>query len=237
MKIKSMFLLTVVVIFSVSLLFIGKWAETMHLFDSLPSLINKNIVYQSTTLALALILLIALRVTHKTTFTEHFKKGNISAPILPELWIGIRPKSNENWKNFGRNLAVIITMVTAIIIFFQVIKQGEIHWMNWVRYLPFVLFFAVVNSFVEEIITRLSVVVSLKNSTPHKIIPIVSAILFGTIHFWGTPGGFFGVLFAGFLGWFLAKSIIETKGIYWAWLIHFLQDVVIFSAMVLMLNH
>jgi uncharacterized protein len=34
---------------------------------------------------------------------------------------------------------------------------------------------------------------------------------------------------AGFLGWLLAKSIVETRGIFWAWFIHFLQDVIIFT--------
>lgn len=38
---------------------------------------------------------------------------------------------------------------------------------------------------------------------------------------------------AGLLGWLLAKSVLETNGIFWVWGIHFLQDVVIFSAFVL----
>jgi hypothetical protein len=31
----------------------------------------------------------------------------------------------------------------------------------------------------------------------------------------------------------LAKSVVETNGIFWAWFIHFLQDIVIFSAFVM----
>ena len=236
MKTRNTILLSLIVLFSISLLIIGKWAASIQLFNSLPLLINRNIVYQAVTLVLALILLIILRFFRKLEFDEHFRKGNISDPIKPETWIGIKPKSSENWLHYGRNLAIIITFVTAVIIYFQVIKQGEILWLNWLKYLPFILIFAVINSFVEEIITRFGVVVSLKGVLSDKIIPIVSAVIFGTIHFWGTPGGVFGVLFAGFLGWFLAESIIETKGIYWAWLIHFLQDVVIFSAMLLILN-
>ncbi|MFT6001338.1 MAG: hypothetical protein ACI95T_000082 [Flavobacteriales bacterium] len=38
-------------------------------------------------------------------------------------------------------------------------------------------------------------------------------------------------MLAVFFGWLLAKSIIETEGVFWAWLIHFLQDVIIFSAL------
>ena len=236
MKKKKPILFFVVVLFSVSLLFIGQWSETVRLFDSLPPLINKNMVYQTATLALTLILLFIFSLTSKKEFTEHFRKGNISAPIQPERWIGIKPGINESWKHVGRNFAVIITAVTAIIIFFQVIRQEEIHWINGLKYLSFIFFFAVINSFTEEMITRLGVVISLKNIVSDKIIPFISAALFGIIHYWGTPGGVFGVLFAGFLGWFLAKSIIETKGVYWAWLIHFLQDIVIFSAMILVLQ-
>jgi hypothetical protein len=38
-----------------------------------------------------------------------------------------------------------------------------------------------------------------------------------------------GVLLASFLGWILAKSMLETRGMFWAWFIHFWQDVWIFS--------
>lgn len=74
------------------------------------------------------------RLTSKKEFTEHFRKGNISAPIQPERWIGIKPGVNESWEHFGLNFAVIITAVTAIIIFFQVIRQEELHWINGLKY-------------------------------------------------------------------------------------------------------
>jgi len=40
---------------------------------------------------------------------------------------------------------------------------------------------------------------------------------------------------AGFLGWLLARSVVDTRGMFWAWFLHFLQDVVIFTAGVLSL--
>ena len=49
-------------------------------------------------------------------------------------------------------------------------------------------------------------------------------------HYFGTPSGIFGVVMSGLMGWLLAKSVIETRGLAWALLIHFLQDVVIFGA-------
>jgi len=39
---------------------------------------------------------------------------------------------------------------------------------------------------------------------------------------------------AGFLGWLLALSLIETQGLLIAWAIHFAQDVVIITSMILM---
>jgi hypothetical protein len=61
-------------------------------------------------------------------------------------------------------------------------------------------------------------------------IAIVSGALFGSAHYLGTPGGPSGCLLAGFLGWLLAKSVLETQGIGWAWFIHFVLDVIIFVA-------
>lgn len=233
MKPKSYILFLLVIAVSASLLFIGKWSEAVFLLNSLPAIINKNLIYQPITLLLTFLLLIIFRYSRKEVFTAHFRKGEISATILPETWIGIKPKETENWKHIGRNFTIIITAVTAVVVFFQVINQESINWNNWLRYLHFILLFSLINSFVEEMITRLGVVISLKDIISDKKIPIVSAAIFGIVHYWGTPGGIVGILFAGFLGWFLTKSIIETRGIYWAWLIHFLQDVVIFSAMLL----
>jgi hypothetical protein len=60
--------------------------------------------------------------------------------------------------------------------------------------------------------------------------------LFGIPHFFGMPSGIIGVLMAGLLGFVLAKSMYETNGIFWAWLIHFVQDILIIGTMFLMSN-
>jgi len=43
------------------------------------------------------------------------------------------------------------------------------------------------------------------------------------------PYGLIGVMLAAFLGWILACSMQETRGMFWAWFVHFWQDVLIFS--------
>jgi membrane protease YdiL (CAAX protease family) len=58
---------------------------------------------------------------------------------------------------------------------------------------------------------------------------LATGLLFGLAHYYGNPPGASGVLLATFLGVFIAKSMIETGGSKWAWIIHWLQDMVIFS--------
>ena len=118
---------------------------------------------------------------------------------------------------------------SAATIYLQLIHGKEIDYSNILPILMFSLLFSLTNSFIEESVTRIGVVVTLKGIVKDKTIPLISALIFGVVHYWGNPGGIPGLLAAGFLGWFLAKSIVETKGIYWAWLIHFVQDVIIFT--------
>ena len=197
----------------------------------MPKKINSQILYQSISVFGTIIFLFILRYTKKNTFKEYFQKGNVSAEILPEPRIGIKPKRKENWFHLGINFSVIISGVTAIVIYFQLIKGAGIAIGDILNILPYSIVFALSNSFVEESITRLGVVVIFKNILKDRTIPLVSAIIFGTVHYWGNPGGLLGLIVAGFLGWFLTKSILETKGIFWAWFIHFLQDVIILSAL------
>ncbi len=233
-KLKSIGLISLIIALTITLVFVSSWASGIVIFNDLSKAINKQILYQSTTLLGTIIFLLLLWLTKRTTFEEYFRKGNISAEIHPEPLIGIKPKSNENWLHLGLNFSIIISGVTTLIIYFQLIKGIEISLGSLLNILPFSILFALSNSFVEESITRLGVIVVFKGLIKERKIPFVSALIFGTVHYWGNPGGFLGVLVAGFLGWFLTKSILETKGFFWAWLIHFLQDVIIFSALLLM---
>ena len=230
-KLKSIALLSLIILLPISLVFVSSWTNGIVIFDDLSKAINKQILYQSGTLLGTIIFLFVLWLTKRTTFQEYFRKGNISAEIHPEPLIGIKPKANENWLHLGLNFLIIISSVTALVIYFQLIKGSEISLGNLLNILPFSILFALSNSFVEESITRLGVIVVFKDLLKERTIPFVSALIFGTVHYWGNPGGLLGVVVAGFLGWFLTKSILETKGIFWAWLIHFLQDVIIISAL------
>lgn len=188
-------------------------------------------VYQPITLLIAIGFLLALRVVRPSVFKTYFRKGNIAAPFKPVPILTIHPKPSLSWRQEGRDLTIAISVVTTIIIYLQVIHDNGMNYASVWQILPFSIVLAFINSFVEEGITRLGVIVALKDAFSEKVIQIISSVVFGIAHFWGSPGGIAGALAAGFLGWILAKSILETKGIFWAWLIHFLQDIIILTAL------
>jgi hypothetical protein len=100
-------------------------------------------------------------------------------------------------------------------------------------FLPAVLLFAAMNAFNEEMTYRASLLASLEGAVGPQHALWLAAAFFGIGHYYGVPYGVIGVILAGFLGWLLGKAMLETRGFFWAWFIHFLQDVLIFSFMVL----
>jgi membrane protease YdiL (CAAX protease family) len=95
-------------------------------------------------------------------------------------------------------------------------------------YLPIVLLGAVLNAFNEEVTYRSTLLASLEPVIGPRSALWISAVFFGSAHYYGVPYGVIGVLMATFLGWILGKAMLETRGFFWAWFIHFLQDLVIF---------
>ena len=61
----------------------------------------------------------------------------------------------------------------------------------------------------------------------------MTADYFGVGHFYGVPYGVTGVIMAFIPGWLMGKSMLETRGFLWPWIIHFCMDIVIFSAIAL----
>ena len=100
---------------------------------------------------------------------------------------------------------------------------------------PAAVLFAAVNAFTEEAYFRASIL-----STLHEVIGktntlLIAAVFFGLSHWLsGSPSGLLGFLMTGFLAWLMGRSMLETKGILWPWLIHFAPDVVIFLSYALL---
>ncbi len=227
--IKNYWLFIQVVLATIALPTIFYSIQDITILDNYPQLVNRHILYQFVALILAIVMLSVYRSSRNAVFIQYFRKGNSEQEILPEPYVGIRPKAQEKWSRAGLEWAVIFSIITAVTIYFQLDSDSTPRIDALVKVFPFVLVLAFINSFVEEVISRLGVVIALKGVFEDRTIAILSGILFGAVHYFGNPGGFLGMLLAGFLGWFLAKSILETKGLFWAWFIHFLLDVIIMS--------
>lgn len=137
---------------------------------------------------------------------------------------------DETWSAYGPAVAIGFTMGTGMLMSFSVFREhGEINNKFW-QLLPLVLLFAATNAWSEEIFSRFVIVAGLSGKLGGSTICLISAIIFGAGHIFGTPSGLFGMLASGTLGWLLAKSVVDTQAMTWALLIHFLQDVMIFGA-------
>lgn len=191
--------------------------------------INVHSRYQLLLLGVAFLLLAVLAAFDSTNFSTFVTAGDISASVQDVTWLGIR---GESWGSLGVSLSFSITLATSVFVFLQ-FRKSVVGIRHLVPYLPWVLLFAFTNSFAEEVIYRLGVIVPLFGYMDSEYILLISAIAFGLPHLRGMPNGWVGAIMAGILGWLLAKSVVETNGIFWAWFIHFLQDTVIFSAFVL----
>lgn len=135
-----------------------------------------------------------------------------------------------SWNSYGSIVLIGFTLGTALLMSLGVVSQhGSIN-KYFFSLLPLVLLFSATNAWSEEIFSRFVIVAGLYGKIKPVTICWISGILFGMPHFFGTPSGLFGVIMSGLLGWLLARSLIETKSMGWALLIHFLQDVVIFGA-------
>ncbi len=98
---------------------------------------------------------------------------------------------------------------------------------------PLILAGAAINTLSEEFLFRQVLLA--------RLIPLIGAaqavwltsLRFGFGHWFGNPSGPEGVLLAVVFGWFAAQSMVDTCGSGWAWLVHLVNDVVIFSLIAL----
>lgn len=100
--------------------------------------------------------------------------------------------------------------------------------------LPLIVVLALANSFAEGVAYRNAVLGPLAGELPKGALVLASAVFFGAAHVDGVPSGPIGAVMSGVLGWFLARAMLETRGLLAPWIVHFLQDVVIFSTIVLL---
>ena len=191
--------------------------------------IGYQLCYQPMLVAVALMVLIALYLFYPETVVHFWRLGNIERPLAPVAWLGIT--GEEGWLH----ITLIVTAATVTFVWWQG-RQSGVKWRHLWGYAPWIAIFSLTNAFSEEVIFRLGVIVPLFSHTESETIMLFSAVAFGIVHYRGIPNGVTGVVMAGVLGWLLTKSILETEGLFWAFGIHFVQDLVVISAWILFQN-
>jgi membrane protease YdiL (CAAX protease family) len=168
----------------------------------------------------------ALWIVKKKRSEFFLVKGQVDAPVEAVRWLGI--KSGESWRKFGWIFAIIAAIIVAVPTILALRPSSEIL-LKCVPLIPFVLIFAAINAFNEEIYFRASLLSTLPQVIGKNHALMISVAFFGLAHYLnGSPPGVTGLLMTGFLAFLLGKSMLETKGLFWAWVIHFLPDVMIF---------
>ncbi len=169
-----------------------------------------------------IVLLLAMGLRRSDFF---LRKGDIRAPVEPSRLLGM--KKPEPWTRIGSIFAIIFTVFTLV---FLIGAWGlpEDPTLDILTIIPIAAIIATMNSFNEEFTLRAAPLSVLWEKIGKQQALMITTVYFGLGHYYGVPNGVLGVLLSAFLGWFLGKSLLETKGFFWAWIIHFLPDLFIF---------
>jgi membrane protease YdiL (CAAX protease family) len=158
----------------------------------------------------------------------YLRMGDLRAPVEPVRLPGF--PNQKSWSRFGAMWAVFISLGLLI---FLIIGGRPVpaQLLGVLPMLPFIFILAAMNAFGEEVTYRSALLAPLVGVLGTRQAVYLAAVFFGIGHFYGVPYGLIGVVMASFLGWLLGKAMVETNGFFWAWFIHFIQDVLIFSFM------
>jgi len=137
------------------------------------------------------------------------------------------------WSHIGPAIAVIAFVpVLAVLWLSDSPSSGLL--VKALPYLPAAILFAAMNGFGEEMSLRAPLLSALQGQIDRRHVLLLTAVYFGLGHYSGSvSAGIIWVVFAGLLGWLMGRSMVETKGAFWAWLIHFAEDIPVFFFMAL----
>jgi membrane protease YdiL (CAAX protease family) len=227
LRVLSGFLLTIAVLrlgWSVFAPILADWGPVHGFMDDL-DWGPKMFVTRLLNVAGALLMLttfIGRRISRDDLF---LRVGDLSAPVKPEriLWF----RSPLRWWHLGP-LIVLIFALAMIAFLFSSLRpnfwQLTQHW----QLFPWAVSTAALNAANEEFQFRCVPLAHLRNVLPLREGVWLTAIFFGLAHYYGQPSGWLGVAMATIAGFIWGKSMLETRGMGWAFGIHFVQDLVIF---------
>jgi membrane protease YdiL (CAAX protease family) len=218
------------IFFTIALMYLSGQATRLGFSFHPNRYLNFQINYQLMLLGLAFISLASAYLLNPEGVKSILSFGDLAAEGEELKIVGI--KEGDSWMKTGISLSIIMSLVTGVFMYFQ-IKGQAVDFRLLKTGIFWIFLFSLTNSFSEEMIYRVGLNGPLYKLISPQAIFLISAIIFGLAHFQGMPNGLIGVILAGLLGYVLSKSVHETNGIFWAWLIHFLQDVIIIGSLFL----
>jgi membrane protease YdiL (CAAX protease family) len=152
--------------------------------------------------------------------------GDPAAPAQPIRFLGLRRPVPWSW--LGPAFMLVFAIFLAPYLYLTVHPNfnasGRI-----IRTFPWSLAVATLNAVSEEFQFRSVLLAHLKGVFRPAETILLTTAFFGIGHYYGQPSGPLGVLMASFAGWIWARSMIDTRGCVWAFVIHMVQDIVIFA--------
>ena len=227
LRVLSGFLLTIAVLrlgWSVIAPMLTDWAPVQRLTDDLdwgPKMFVTRLLN-----ATGALLMLTTFIGHRITRDDLFLRvGYMNAPVKPEriLWF----RSPLRWWHLGPLIIVIFALAMTAFLFSNLrpnFWQLSLHW----QLFPWAVATAALNAANEEFQFRCVPLAHLRNVLPPHEGVWLTAVFFGLGHYFGQPSGWLGVAMATIAGFIWGKSMLETRGVGWAFAIHFVQDLVIF---------
>ncbi len=168
-----------------------------------------------------LLLLLTAVATGRRRRDVFLAKGDLQAPVQPNALF----KKPRPWIAEAREFIVYFSL--GIIIFNWLLLHPDLTRLAQALVnLPLILLGAALNSSGEEVRFRAVLMGQLVPALGARQALWLQATFFGLVHWAGNPSGPLGVLMAGFLGWFLGKSVLETRGLAIAVTSHFLLNII-----------
>jgi membrane protease YdiL (CAAX protease family) len=153
-------------------------------------------------------------------------KGDLGAAAAGVKLPGM--KSAVSWRVFGPALALLLTILFVAIASTFVTPTAEA-FTEALPLVPLALVAAALNALGEETLYRAAPLSQLWPAVGKGQALLITSVWFGLGHFYGgLPPGVAGLVFAGLLAMLFGKAMLDTRGIAWPWILHFLADAVIY---------
>ena len=178
----------------------------------------------------AFVILAFLLISGRNRHDFFLETGDIHATVEPSRLLNT--KGHESWKKLVAIFTVIFVSVTVIFLMGNYGLDLDVFAANWYL-IPVAILIAAINGFNEEFSLRAAPLSEIESTVGKNSALIATSTYFGLGHYYGIPNGIIGVLLSGFLGWFLGKNMLETRGFFMAWFVHFLIDIPIFLFLIM----